>query len=286
MSATEAPQLSCQTRIANVLNLVQIDADRFRSRCHDGAPGRAYGGHLVAQSLMAAGRTVNADKPVHSLHSYFFHGANTSRDIDFTVERIRDSRRHSHRRVIAAQDGREVFSLLASFRLPDAGSDRQRTMPAAPDPERLPDSFPLRKRPPEDNWPVYDLLRMRQALPTFVDSDGSVHSHHWFRYRAEVGESPLLHAGALAYISDLTLAQTAQYDYEARRDAGLMSLSSLDHSIWFHRPFRADEWLLYAKCSTTMAQSRGLSTGEFWNRRGELVATATQETLILETHGG
>jgi acyl-CoA thioesterase-2 len=244
-----------------------------------------YGGHLAAQALTAAGRTV--DRPAHSLHCTFHQRGDSRQPVDYTVERLTEGRTYASRMVHARQEARLVLSMTASFKAPEAGHDRQSTAPSAPPPEELPDPYPLwASRNPQ----VHDAAEWRRVAELrFVPGPrqggrGAIDQLVWIRVPHVLDADPLLHAAALTYCSDLTLAHTAALDIEPhvvhRTGPRRTQLVSLNHSMWFHRAFRADDWLLFAQRSPSATDGRGLARGEFWSRDGRLVASAVQESVL------
>ncbi|MFD8756835.1 acyl-CoA thioesterase [Kitasatospora sp. NPDC059577] len=294
---TEPPVLAARdarpaSPFAELLQLEQLDENTFRGYCHAGAPMRAFGGHVAAQALVAAGRTCEDRRPVHSLHGYFLLPGSPARPIDYVVERVREGVSYTTRRVTAMQKRNEIFSLSVSLKHPEPGPDRHREVPPLPAPESLPDSV---ADAPEE------VRRMVAASGGFRDLDvrfvpphspglppavpGLLQQFVWMRTASPLPDGdPLLHAAALAYLSDLTLASTAGLDEQPnffqRTEPPTLLMASLDHAMWFHRPFRADEWLLFAQRSPSSSDGRGLALGEFYDRDGRLVASAVQEALI------
>ncbi|MGW6912461.1 acyl-CoA thioesterase [Kitasatospora sp. NPDC054939] len=283
---------------ADLLLIEQLDENTFRGHCHAGAPMRAFGGQVAAQALTAAGRTLGDGRSVHSLHGYFLLPGNPSEPIRYEVDRVRDGLSYATRRVCAVQDtarGRAViFTLSASFKHAEEGEERQRPMPPVPGPEELPDAFALLD--PADRDAFSQTAGFRTLELRFVPADapgvppaapGMPEQYVWLRTGSALpGDDPLLHVCALTYLSDLTLASTAalhvQPNYFQRTEPPRMLLASLDHAMWFHRPFRADEWLLFAQRSPSSSDGRGLALGEFYDREGRLVASAVQEALVRE----
>ncbi|MFF9642139.1 acyl-CoA thioesterase [Kitasatospora aureofaciens] len=278
---------------AELLETEQLDENTFRGHCHAGAPMRTFGGHVAAQALAAAGRTCAAKRAVHSLHGYFMLPGDPTRPIDYQVERLREGFTYTTRRVRAVQERNEIFNLTASFKLPEpAAGDRHRAMPPLPGPECLPDAFP--------HWAgelraaVRSSDGFRDLELRFVPPDapgvppavpGMPQQFVWLRIATPLPDTePLLHTCALTYLSDLTLASTAglheQPNFFQRTEPPRLLMTSLDHAMWFHRPFRADEWLLFAQRSPSASDGRGLALGEFYDRDGRLVASAVQEALI------
>lgn len=279
---------------AELLEIEQLDENTFRGHCHAGAPMRAFGGHVAAQALVAAGRTSAAERAVHSLHGYFLLPGDPTRPIEYHVDRLREGFTYATRRVRAVQDRKEIFNLTASFKRPEpaTGGDRQREVPPLPAPETLPDAFShsdegLRTSVKASNG--FRGLELRfvppdaPGLPPAVP--GMPQQFVWMRVTGRLPDTdPLLHTCALTYLSDLTLASTAglheQPNFFQRTGPSRLLMTSLDHAMWFHRPFRADDWLLFAQRSPSASDGRGLSLGEFYDRDGLLVASAVQEALI------
>ena len=281
----------------DLLRLDEIDLNLFRGWCHAGAPLRAFGGQVAAQALVAAGRTVAPGRLVHSLHSYFMRPGDPRLPLVYEVERLRDGHSYTTRRVTAIQHGEAVFTLSASFKKPESGADRQRAMPLLPDPGLLPDPYAdwaeAGSANPENYWASTGrlTLEMRIVPPGSAGlpgrTAGAEEQFVWLKSASGLpDDDPLLHVCALAYLSDLTLASTAalhlQLPRSQRKGPPTISLASLDHAMWFHRPFRADEWLLFAQRSPTSSDGRGLAHGEFYTRDGLLVASVVQEALIRE----
>ncbi|WP_037577645.1 acyl-CoA thioesterase [Phaeacidiphilus oryzae] len=278
---------------AELLRLDEIEQNLFRGWCHAGAPLRAFGGQVAAQALVAAGRTVGAERHVHSLHGYFMRPGDPRRPIVYEVDRVRDGRSYTTRRVTGVQNGEAIFTLSASFKVPEKDEGRQRTMPVVPPPEELPDPYPAWKElDPEGYAASHTHLAMdlrfvpRRAEGLPAEEPGMPEQFVWVRASAPLpDDDPLLQVCALAYMSDLTLAGTASLDRQPprqKRARSELSVASLDHAMWFHRPFRADEWLLFAQRSPSASDGRGLALGEFYTRDGDLVASCVQEALVRE----
>jgi acyl-CoA thioesterase-2 len=281
-------------RFVDLLRLDEIDQGLFRGWCHAGAPLRAFGGQVAAQALVAAGRTVSPGRLVHSLHGYFMRPGDPRRPLVYEVEALRDGGSYTTRRVTAIQNGEAVFTLSASFKTPEESQDRQREIPDLPGPEGLPDPYAAwAAGGPESYWGTTGRLtldmrivpRDRPGLP--AELPGVVQQFVWLKSAQPLpDDEPLMHVCALAYLSDLTLASTAalhvQLPRAERKEPAHINLASLDHAMWFHRPFRADEWLLFAQRSPSSSDGRGLAQGEFYTRDGRLVASVVQEALIRE----
>ncbi|EFC85999.1 acyl-CoA thioesterase II [Frankia sp. EUN1f] len=276
---------------SDLLALEHIDRDIFRGSCHDGAPMRAFGGQVAAQAQIAAGRTVEPDRWMHSLHGYFLRPGRTDAPILYLVERIRDGRSFSTRRVSAVQNGETIFSMSASFQRPrDTPEEHQLKAPDVPAPETLRRWWgPIDEAPEYRPFLLIDVRSIPSGAegaahrPTFdralAAADGMPRQNVWVRVDQPLPDDPLLHACALTYLSDLTLASTASLPYGA--GPGRLDVVSLDHAMWFHRTFRADDWLLFAQDSPSVGGARGLSRGTFFTRDGQLVASAIQEAGLL-----
>lgn len=271
--------------------LLHIDAvgpDEFRGRCAEGSPGRAYGGHLAAQALAAAQRTIRDGRAVHSLHGYFLTQGRPDAEVRYVVRRLRDGRSYDLREVTAWQQSDAVFTMTASFKAPEDGPSRHALMPDAPPPDLLTELG----ADPDRTWTN---VGERSAVGRGVvlrpvgagsgsGASGVSRRSLWIRAAGQLGADPAAHACALTFLSDVALARTAAVGHSpaAARDPSTMFTTSLDHAIWFHRPCRADQWLLYIQSSRASGDGRGLSTGEMWSRQGELIATTTQEVVLRE----
>ncbi len=264
----------------------------YEGYCHAGrAANRSYGGAVLAQALDAAHRTVDEDRVVHSLHAYFLRALSPQRPVRFTPEVVRDGRSYSMRQVTGVQDGKESLTMSVSFKQPQpGGSWRQPGMPDVPGPERLPNAWSHR---PQDH-PLRTSVEYRE-VPLERRPDGSrvdagpadggrIDRYAWMRTVGAMPDEPGPHACVLAYICDSPLAPTALVAYGEPRPRGI-ALASLDHAMWFHRPARVDEWLLFACHSVVAGDGRTLARGEFWTGGGELVASVTQEALLHVSRG-
>ena len=278
--------------LLKLLDIEQLEDALFRGLSPDTAVQRVFGGQVAGQALVAAGRTVDSARRVHSLHAYFLHGGDPSVPLIYQVDVTRDTRTMSTRRVTAIQHGRAVFILTASFMVPEDGFTHEDAMPPAPDPESLP-TFEQRWAPLVENLPLQD--RRRQPRPIDVryaedpwliaamkgESAGrDPHSQVWIRAAGTLPDDPLLHVCVLAYASDLTLLDAVLIPHgEAFRDDTLF-IASLDHAMWFHAGFRADEWLLYDQHSPWAGSARGLANGRIYTRDGRRVCSVVQEGLV------
>jgi len=275
--------------LMDLLDLEPLEVDLFRGVSPNEEHLRVFGGQVAAQSLVAAGRTVadgrGVERPVHSLHAYFLRPGDPAIPILFQVDRIRDGRSFTTRRVAAIQRGEPIFHLSASFHVPEPGVIHQEQAPSAPDPETLPTweeamaryapQLDLTRRPrPIDVRHVGEPIRT-----TPVESSPRPPSHRmWFRADGRLPDDPLIHACLVAHASDLTLLDTIMLPHGLIWTDGLQV--SLDHAMWFHRTFRADEWLLYDQYSPTASGGRGLATGTIFTRDGRLGVSVVQEGLL------
>jgi acyl-CoA thioesterase-2 len=274
--------------LLDLLDLEQIEMNIFRGRSPAERQQRVFGGQVAGQALVAAGRTVPSDRHVHSLHAYFIRPGDPSVPLVYTVDRVRDGRSFTTRRVSAIQHGKVIFTLSASFQVLEDGPSHQETMPEVPGPEELP-TFRERMEGlfgPQDN----DFFRkrpvdLRHVTPLTWEAarDSSLtgpESKVWLRVDGELPDDPLLHVCLMTYASDMTLLDTVLLNHGlAWGDKKTMG-ASLDHAMWFHRPFRADQWLLYAQDTPNASGARGLARGEVFTRDGELVVSVVQEGLI------
>jgi acyl-CoA thioesterase II len=278
-------------KLLDLLNLERVEDDIFRGRSPDERVQRVFGGQVAGQALVAAGRTVPEDRPVHSLHAYFIRPGDPAVPIVYTVDRIRDGRSFTTRRVTAIQHGKAVFALSASFQRVEEGLEHTTPMPAAPPPEQLrSDAQRLAEAVggalPSDfrDHPIE--LRSVGPLSVELARDPSLrpaddHSNLvWVRVTERLPDEPLLHVCLMTYISDLTLMDTVLLSQGRSWFDGTVAGASLDHAMWFHRPFRADQWLLYAQESPVAAGARGLVRGQVFTAGGELVVSVVQEGLI------
>ncbi|GAA1283244.1 acyl-CoA thioesterase II [Pseudonocardia aurantiaca] len=271
--------------LVQLLDLEQLEVNLFRGVSPPQSPTRVFGGQVAGQALVAAGRTVPSDREVHSLHAYFIRPGDPRVPIVYEAERVRDGRSFTTRRVLAIQHGEAIFSLSASFQLPQEGLEHSAAGPSdVPPPETLPSIGDRVAAGRHAGWPA---RTPRPIDMRFVDepvwssertgaSDDPVRV--WMRADGALPDDRLLHVCLLTYASDMTLLGSVL----ARHDLDLdkVQMASLDHAMWFHRPFRADEWLLYTCHSPTASGSRGLATGRFTARDGRLVATTVQEGLV------
>jgi acyl-CoA thioesterase II len=278
-----------------LLDLEQIELDIFRGRSPAGERRlRVFGGQVAGQALVAAGRTVPDDRPVHSLHAYFIRPGDPTVPLIYSVDRTRDGRSFTTRRVTAIQHGKPIFTLSASFHRAESGLEHAVAMPAAPPPQELrPNAerlLALTDRPLPAHYRD-NRIDLRSVGPMAIElaRDPSLraagdHSNLvWVRVTEDLPDDPLLHVCLMTYVSDLTLLETVVLDHGVSFAEGRVAAASLDHAMWFHRPFRADEWLLYAQESPVAAGGRGLVRGQVFTAAGDLVVSVMQEGLIRIT---
>ena len=288
-SKTAPTNSSATAQLVSLLDLETLEHNLSRGRGPREGWQRVYGGQVLGQALMAALRTVEAGRPVHSLHGYFILGGDPAHPIVYEVDRLRDGASFATRSVKAIQHGRPMFVMAASFHRPEEGFAHQAEMPDVPPPEQLPSEKELlpklmvslpanmrsyweRERPIEVR-PV-DLTRYQSREPR------KPVQHIWMRATGRLPDDPALHQCVLAYASDFTLLDTALIAHGKLLFDSDIQLASLDHALWFHRPLRADDWLLYAQESPSAHGARGFCRGSIFTRDGVLVASVTQEGLM------
>ncbi len=278
--------MTALNELVNLLDLEAIEVNLFRGVSPDENRQRVFGGQVAGQALVAATRTVEPGRSVHSLHAYFLRPGDPTKPILYEVDRIRDGKSFTTRRVVAIQNGRAIFNLQASFHIPEAGLDYQTPPPlGVPAPETLPD-FKERMAPYKDRLGEhYD--RPRPIDVRFVDTDPMARNglaaygqRVWLRADGRLPDDPVLHACIVTYASDMTLLDTAILPFGMSWDPPGMQMASLDHAMWFHRPFRADEWLLYVQSPISTHGSRGLAGGNIYTADGQLAVTVSQEGLV------
>jgi acyl-CoA thioesterase-2 len=271
-----------------ILDLERIEHNIFRGHSPQVGWQRVFGGLVIAQALVAAARTV-ADREPHSLHGYFLLPGDPSVPIVYEVDRIRDGTSFTTRRCNAIQHGRPIFSLSASFQIREPGLDHALPMPDVPAPEDLPSEaefyaqFGSMLPEPMRRWFAQDRpIEIRPvALEHYLGHKLSVPIQYvWLRAAGTLPDDPAVHRAVLAYLSDMTLLDTALVAHGRTIFEPDLQVASLDHALWFHRPFRADEWLLYAQDSPNSGGARGLTRGLIFTRAGSLVASVVQEGLI------
>jgi acyl-CoA thioesterase-2 len=282
-----APHSSELERLLELLDLEQIELNIFRGRSPAERVQRVFGGQVAGQALVAAGRTVPAHRPVHSLHAYFIRPGDPAVPIVYTVDRVRDGRSFTTRRVTAIQHGKIIFTLSASFHQAEPGVEHADPMPAAPAPEAVERTSDRLRRLVGDTYAqMYDHpIDLRSVGPLSIETaaDPALRTNAnlvWLRVDGELPDDPLLHVCLMTYASDMTLLDSALTAHGMSWADGRTSGASLDHAMWFHRPFRADRWLLYAQESPVAYGARGLARGQVFTVAGDLVVSVMQEGLI------
>ena len=274
-------------RLVDLLDLERIEVDIFRGRQASESLQRVFGGQVAGQALVAAGRTVPADRPVHSLHAYFLRPGDPSIPIVYQVDRIRDGRSFTTRRVVAVQHGKAIFHLSASFQLVEVGMQHSSTMPEVPGPEGL-EALNVRMAPYADEldgWytrPRPIDVRYVGDPPRIAQETGRREpcSRVWMRADGRLPDDPLVHVCAVTFASDMTLLDSTLLAHGKAWGTGDVLGASLDHAMWFHRQFRADEWWLYDQESPWAGANRGLARGSIYTRDGSLAVSVVQEGLL------
>lgn len=277
------------SELIELLSLERLEDNLFRGQSRDIGTRYVFGGQVLGQALSAAQATLTAPRDAHSLHAYFLRAGNIEAPIVYNVDRTRDGGSFSVRRVTAIQHGQPIFFCAASFQQPEEGAEHQLSMPEVPMPEDLEPSPAV---PPEK------LAQLPIKVQRWLDRHGPFEFRHvyprdeldppkrppfqlvWFRLSAPVGDAPELHRALLAYASDFHLLGTATFPHGISYYQPNVLMASLDHALWFHRDFRADDWLLYSIDSPSAQSSRGLARGMVYDRSGRLVASTAQEGLI------
>ncbi|HQS97991.1 MAG: acyl-CoA thioesterase II [Novosphingobium sp. 17-62-19] len=277
------------SRLLELLDVKDHGGDRFEGRRKIGGVGRVFGGQVIGQALASAERTVPDDRPVHSLHAYFLRGGSEDHEIDFKVERDLDGGSFSNRRIVASQLGKPILNMVASFHKREEGRHHADPMPEVPGPEGLQSESELRKifaaKLPEKQRAQFLQPRPIELRPVEQrhwagDGPQEPKAHTWFRSVAQLPDDQRTHRAVLAFASDMTLLGTCTLPHDISWTKGNVMAASLDHAIWFHDDFRADEWLLYACDSPWAGRARGFNRGRIYTRDGRLVASVAQEGLI------
>lgn len=265
----------------------RTDEDIFVGHTPPQARDRVFGGQVLGQSVIAAYRTLEGERPIHSMHGYFLRAGDASLPITFGVQRLRDGRSFSARRVHAYQNGVPILSMIASFQEHADGVDHQDSMPEGiPDPESLPttaDVIGQIDHPVAQEFAFnrpFDIRYIGEPLYFQASEDRRPVNAVWMKTTAPMPDDDALHRAALAYASDYTLLEPILRAHGLTWITRGMSVASLDHAMWWHRPFRVDEWLLYVQESPSASGARGLGTGRIFNRAGQLVASVAQEGML------
>lgn len=276
-------------QLFNHLELEKLDENLYRSAHKNEGWFRVYGGQVLAQALLSASHTVPDDRHVHSLHAYFLRPGDLNQPIIFQVDRIRDGKSFTTRRVVAMQHGKAILNMAASFQIPEDGLSHQAQMPDVPPPEdcanRKEMAERFRGKISEDLLERFSRqfavdLRHVDINSLFDNTPKEPVTSVWFRVNSTLPADYDRHAHLLAYASDMTLLQTSLRPHGQSLFDPKLQIASLDHAMWFHRPFRTDEWLLYAQDSPSSSQARGFNRGNIFTRDGVLVASVCQEGLM------
>lgn len=273
-----------------ILDLEQLEHNLFRGRSPQVGWQRVFGGQVIGQALVAACRTVEGRRP-HSLHAYFLLGGDPAVPIIYEVDRIRDGRSFTTRRVVAIQHGRAIVAMSVSFHADEPGLTHAATMPDVPPPEGLPSEAEIKSGVlplmPDPVRAYYERERPIELKPVefgryISRAPGEPRFNVWIRATGRLPDDPAIHQCVLAYASDMTLLDSSLIPHGRTVFDRAIQGASLDHALWLHRPFRADDWLLYAQDTPSASGARGLSRGLIFTRAGELVASVAQEGLIRE----
>jgi acyl-CoA thioesterase-2 len=277
--------------LIQLLDLETLEQNLFRGPSRDLGGKSVFGGQVIGQGLVAASRTVEKGIP-HSLHAYFLRPGDMATPIVYEVDRVRDGNSFTTRRVQAIQFGQPILSMMISFQKEESGLEHQVQMPDVPPPEDLLTEDQLNQQWLAEAGPTSERVRealLRQLAIEFrrvepwnplKPDQRAPRQHIWFRAAGKLPDDPLLHQCVLAYASDFNLLSTAMRPHGVSWFHANMAVASIDHAVWFHRPLRADDWLLYAMDSPTAQSARGLSRGEIFDRQGRLVASVAQENLM------
>jgi acyl-CoA thioesterase-2 len=275
--------------LVDLLHLERLEDNLFRGQSRDIGTQFVFGGQVLGQALAAAQNTVDPTREAHSLHAYFLRAGDIDAPIVYSVERTRDGGSFSSRRVVAIQHGQPILNGSISFQIPEKSFEHQSSMPEVPAPEDIEPMQPLS---------ADQLAKLPVKLQRWLGVDSPIEFRHvwpqdrlnpvkrppiqhiWFRVSAPVDDTPALHRALLAYASDFNLIGTATLPHGISYYTHNVQMASLDHALWFHRPFRADEWLLYSFDSPTAQGARGFARGQIFSRDGRLVASTAQEGLI------
>ena len=289
MSQPDQTRPTAMEQLIRTLDLEKLEEDLFRGTSPDVGWQRVFGGQVIAQSLVAAQRCVTPDRHVHSLHAYFMRPGDPSIPIVYQVERIRDGASFATRRVVALQHGKAIFSMSASFQVEEDGYDHQVTIPDVPQPDRLMGEKEFRElfvaRAPEPVRRYWGRERPVEFKPVsmthYVSSEKlAPEAHIWVRTTGPAPDDRATQTAVLAYLSDMTLLDTSLYAHGTSIFDPSIQAASLDHAMWFHRPAKLDDWMLYTQDSPSASGARGMTRGSLFNRSGELVASVAQEGLI------
>lgn len=283
------PQETAMQQLIATLDIEMLEVNLFRGRSPQVGWQRVFGGQVIGQALMAAQRTMAADRHVHSLHAYFMRPGDPSVPIVYQVERIRDGGSFNTRRVLAVQHGQGIFALSASFQVDEPGFEHQVPMPEVRQPDDLPGEQQIKEQylqhapePVRKYWQRERPIEIRPVSLTHWLSGEKLEPRQdiWVRTRGDVPDDRQFQAAILAYLSDMTLLDASLYAHGTSIFDPDLQVASLDHSMWFHRPSKLDDWLLYTQDSPSASGARGLTRGSLFSRSGVLIASVAQEGLI------
>ena len=284
MTATDSA--AALERALAVFDVVQVDTTTFTAVSLDHPGGRIFGGQVLAQALIAVGRTVTPERRPHSLHAYFLRAGTTDEPVTYEVEVLRDGGSFSARRTHASQGGAPILSMTASFQRDDPGLEHADEMPTAPDPEMLPsfaDLYGEIEHPTAQYWSYGQPIDGRSVSPSIFgqpQEEPSPDVLSWWRVAKALPDDPLLHAAIAAYASDISILEPVMRNHGISWSTPGTSIASLNHAMWFHRPLRADDWILYQAHSPSASGARGLSIGKMFSHDGRLVASVAQEGMF------
>ena len=274
--------------LRSVLELERIEDNLYRGQSYRTPWGRVFGGQVLAQSIHAAQLTVPDDRTLHSMHAYFLLAGDIDMPIVYDVERVRDGGSYTTRRIKAIQKGRPIFTMEASFQTAEEGFSHSIPMPDVPEPEGLLNDQQIGEALKEQSPELYRLTRVARPIecrPTrgieqYANTATDPCQHIWIKAKGSLADTDRMHQVALTYVSDYNLLATAVLPHWAIASRDKVFMASLDHAMWFHRPFRMNDWLLYSIVSPSASNGRGYSRGSLFTRDGELVASVAQEGLI------
>ena len=284
--------MSVLTELLELLHLERIEQNLFRGQSQDLGWGRLYGGQVLGQALSAAAQTVDEGRVVHSMHGYFLRHDMADTPVVYTVDPIRDGRSFSTRRVVAVQNGKAIFNLAASFQVEEEGLDHAQAAPTGVTPPeelksqrelalRIADKIPAPLREKVTGERPIEVRPVRPWNPLRPDERDPT-NQVWFKATGPLPDDPAVHRYLLAYASDSHFLTTALFPHGVSWATPGIQLASLDHAMWFHRPFRLDEWLLYDVQSPSASSAKGLVSGHLYTRDGTLVASVVQEGLMRD----
>ena len=275
--------------LEELLDLETIDSNLFRGKQPHTMMQRVFGGQVAAQALVAASRTAPDHMQMHSMHSYFLRPGDTAVPIVYDVDPVRDGRSFATRRVLARQHGRPIYALTASFQVEEDGFEHQDVMPDVPSPEEAFDVVAAMTSTRSDRreewlreWAALELRHAGDSRPggSLPNDQQPAVVRYWIKVADRLPDDALIHRAALTYVSDMTLLGATLLPHGLHPNSAGVQAASLDHTVWFHGPYRADEWLLYDQTSPIAAGARGLAFGRLFSEDGRLVASVAQEGLI------